>query len=59
MTGTLRPGPMDPASPISCSRGRGLAAVVRPLDEVALARTLPDPFADPRLPWWCRRLWTR
>ncbi len=36
-----------------------LAAAVRPIDRMAFARTLPDPFADPGGPWWHRRLWIR
>lgn len=36
-----------------------LVAVVRPIDERAFARTLPDPFGEPADPWWHRRLWTR
>ncbi|MFD9411780.1 hypothetical protein ACFWBN_32885 [Streptomyces sp. NPDC059989] len=36
--------------------GRELLAVLAPLDERFLARTLNDPFAPPGDPWWCRRL---
>ncbi|MFD8412999.1 hypothetical protein ACFV2Q_14750 [Streptomyces sp. NPDC059650] len=35
---------------------RRLRAVLAPLDERFLARTLPDPYAAPRDPWWRRRL---
>jgi hypothetical protein len=33
----------------------GLRRVVSQVDEVYLRRTLPDPLADPRAPWWERR----
>ncbi|MFD7262292.1 hypothetical protein [Streptomyces sp. NPDC059874] len=39
--------------------GRELRAVLAPLDERFLARTLNDPFAPPGDPWWCRRLESR
>lgn len=29
---------------------------VSALDRAFAAKTLPDPFADPRLPWWHRRI---
>ncbi|MFF1558982.1 hypothetical protein [Streptomyces sp. NPDC058279] len=35
---------------------RELRAVLTPLDERFLARTLNDPFASPQDPWWLRRL---
>ncbi|MGW6983249.1 hypothetical protein ACWGE1_28075 [Streptomyces sp. NPDC054932] len=35
---------------------RELRAVIAPLDERFLARTLNDPYADPGDPWWQRRL---
>ncbi|NXY94588.1 hypothetical protein HYE82_09320 [Streptomyces sp. BR123] len=35
---------------------RQLRAVLTPLDERFLARTLPDPYAAPGDPWWRRRL---
>lgn len=38
--------------------GRELLAVLVPLDEKFLARTLNDPYAPPGDPWWCRRLET-
>ncbi|MEU2112400.1 hypothetical protein [Streptomyces sp. NPDC019507] len=40
------------------SRGpaRELRALLGPLDARFLARTLNDPFASPRDPWWNRRL---
>ncbi|MBT2482956.1 hypothetical protein [Streptomyces sp. ISL-94] len=36
--------------------GRELLAVLAPLDEKFLARTLNDPYAPPGDPWWRRRL---
>ncbi|MFE5808633.1 hypothetical protein [Streptomyces sp. NPDC056491] len=35
---------------------RQLRAVINPLDERFLARTLNDPYAAPDDPWWRRRL---
>lgn len=35
---------------------RSLRQLIDPLDEAFLAKTLPDPFAYPWLPWWNRRL---
>ncbi|MEW2352457.1 hypothetical protein [Spirillospora sp. NPDC029432] len=34
---------------------RELRSLLRPLDDIFLARTSPDPFAAPDLPWWRRR----
>jgi hypothetical protein len=35
---------------------RELDAVIGPADERVLQRTLNNPFADPGLPWWMRRI---
>ncbi|MFJ9825271.1 hypothetical protein ACIRSU_13005 [Streptomyces sp. NPDC101160] len=35
---------------------RELSMVVGPADERVLQRTLYNPFADPDLPWWMRRI---
>jgi hypothetical protein len=35
---------------------RELNAVIGPADERVLQRTLNNPFADPDLPWWMRRI---
>ncbi|MEU0405474.1 hypothetical protein ABZ318_35775 [Streptomyces sp. NPDC006197] len=35
---------------------RELSTVVGPADERVLRRTLNNPFADPGLPWWTRRI---
>jgi hypothetical protein len=43
-------------SGLSGSSARELRLVLKPLDERFLARTLNDPFASPRDPWWRRRL---
>jgi hypothetical protein len=37
-------------------RAAELRGPVRKLDRAFAAKTLPDPFADPGLPWWHRRL---
>ncbi|MGW1495587.1 hypothetical protein [Streptomyces sp. NPDC002402] len=41
---------------LSRSSARELRMVLTPLDERFLARTLNDPFASSRDPWWRRRL---
>jgi hypothetical protein len=41
---------------LSPERARELRSRIRKLDRAFAAKTLPDPFADPRLPWWRRRL---
>lgn len=41
---------------LSRRSARELRAVLAPLDERFLARTLNDPYASPRDPWWRRRL---
>ena len=35
---------------------RQLYHLIAPFDRAYAAKTLPDPFADPALPWWRRRL---
>ncbi|MFI2370514.1 hypothetical protein [Streptomyces sp. NPDC018833] len=41
---------------LSRSSAREFRTLLKPLDERFLARTLNDPFASPRDPWWRRRL---
>lgn len=35
---------------------RLLRRLIAPFDRAYAAKTLPDPFADPALPWWRRRI---
>lgn len=43
------------AAALSAVRGRELAALVKPLDDIYERRTLPDPHAPADRPWWRRR----
>lgn len=41
---------------LSPRAARDLRALIAPLDERFLRRTLNDPFAPPDAPWWMRRI---
>ncbi|MFD7677271.1 hypothetical protein [Streptomyces sp. NPDC060187] len=36
---------------------RELRRLVRPLDDLYIAKTWPDPFASPDAGWWVGRCW--